>query len=191
MKNKLASAIMTGSSPNPLKQREQDDFYATPPYVTEQLLGLEEFDKNILEPCCGAGHISKVLHQHGYSVVSTDVEDRGFGETKDFLFEWNEWNGDIVTNPPYRQAEQFVQKSLQIIPEGHKVAMLLRIQFLEGKSRRELFRTAPPRIIYVSRSRISCWPGGDPNKQIGSAICYAWFIWTKGFKGDPVIKWFN
>lgn len=25
----------------------------------------------------------------------------------------------------------------------------------------------------------------------GSATAYAWYVWEKGYKGDPIIKWFN
>jgi hypothetical protein len=24
-----------------------------------------------------------------------------------------------------------------------------------------------------------------------TAICYAWFVWEKGFKGDTIIRWIN
>lgn len=173
-------------------KRTKDDFYATNPIATEWLCRLEQFNNRILEPCCGMGHISEVLKAHGYDVTSRDVVDRGYGDVADFLsIDTMEWNGDIVTNPPFSYAHEFVEKALSIIPNGNKVAMFLKIQFLEGKARRELFRIAPPRTVYVSSSRIACWPDGDPNKQVGSAFCYAWFVWEKGFKGDPIIKWFN
>ena len=94
----------------------------------------------ILEPSCGEGHISEVLKAHGYDVVSRDLIDRGYGEVADFLSIDNlKWDGDIVTNPPYRYALDFVEKALQIIPEGRKVAMFLKLTFLEGKGRRHLF----------------------------------------------------
>ena len=35
---------------------------------------------NILEPCCGIGSISKILKENGYSVYSSDLIDRGYGE---------------------------------------------------------------------------------------------------------------
>lgn len=70
--------------------------------------------------------MSKVLIYGGYEVVSRDLIDRGYGSVADFLSKDNtEWNGDIVTNPPYKYAQEFVEKALQIIPEGHKVAMFL------------------------------------------------------------------
>ena len=32
---------------------------------------------------------------------------------------------------------------------------------------------------------------GDFDSIGGSAAAYAWFVWEKGFKGEPVIRWFN
>ena len=146
----------------------------------------------ILEPSCGEGHISEVLKAHGYDVVSRDLIDRGYGEVADFLSIDNlEWNGDIVTNPPYRYALDFVEKALQIVPEGRKVAMFLKLTFLEGKGRRRLFQTQPPCRVWVSSSRQKCAANGDFDAMAGSAQAYAWFIWEKGYKGETILKWFN
>ena len=99
--------------------------------------------------------------------------------------------GDIVTNPPYKFAKEFVEKALQIIPNGNKVVMFLKLTFLEGKARRSLFRTAPPIRVWVSSSRLKCAMNGDFDAMGGSATAYAWFVWQKGYKGDTIIKWFN
>ena len=89
--------------------------------------------------------MSRVLEAAGYEVVSRDLVDRGYGEVADFLAIDNlEWDGNIVTNPPYKYAQEFVEKALSIIPEGKKVAMFLKLTFLEGKARRALFRSTPP-----------------------------------------------
>ena len=118
--------------------------------------------------------------------------DRGYGETADFLAIDNlSWNGDIITNPPYKFAKEFVEKALQIIPEGNKVAMFLKLTFLEGKARRDLFRIAPPVRVWVSSSRLKCAKNGDFNAYGSSATAYAWFVWEKGYKGDTIVKWFN
>lgn len=127
--------------------RQAEDYYATEPKATEWLCKLERFAGPILEPSCGEGHIAKVLMAHGYEVESRDLVNRGFGiSDKDFLaIDNTTWQGDIITNPPYKFALEFVQKALAIIPDGHKVAMFLKIQFLEGKARRKLFDSTPPR----------------------------------------------
>lgn len=75
--------------------------------------------------------------------------------------------------------------------EGRKVAMFLKLQFLEGKSRKQFFLENPPKAIYVSSSRLICAINGEFDKISSSAVAYAWFVWEKGFTGDPIIKWIN
>lgn len=69
--------------------------------------------------------------------------------------------------------------------------MFLKLQFLEGKQRKELFKKYPPKVVYVSSSRLICAKNGDFSEYKSSAVAYAWFVWEKGFKGDPIIKWIN
>lgn len=89
-------------------------------------------------------------------------------------------------------AGEFVTKAMELIKPGHKLALLLKIQFLEGKGRRALFKKYPPKVIYVSTSRFACVKNGNfTSSSNASAVCYAWFVWEKGFTGDPIIKWFN
>ena len=109
----------------------------------------------------------------------------------DFLTETLEgFEGDIITNPPYSMGLEFVQKALESVRPGGKVAMFLKVQFLEGQKRGMFFKNTPPRTVYISRSRLACYKNGDMSKT-DSAIAYAWYVWEKGFTGDPVIKWFN
>ena len=112
-------------------------------------------------------------------------------EVKDFLFFNDEtFDGDIVTNPPYSKAKEFVEQSLKVIPRGNKVAMFLKLTFLEGKARRELFRIAPPEKVLVFSERQACMKNNNIERYgSGSAMCFAWFIWTKGFQGSPIIDW--
>ena len=172
--------------------RQIEDYYATDPIAMELLLKEEAFHNKIWEPACGQGHLSEVLRKNGYSVFSTDLIDRGYGNDGiDFLACSRHWEGDIITNPPYKYAQEFVEKSLDLISAGHKVAMFLKLTFLEGKARREMFKKYPPKTIYVFSGRITCAKNGDFASANGSAVCYAWFIWEKGFCGDPAIKWIN
>lgn len=104
------------------------------------------------------------------------------------------FNGNIVTNPPYKYATEFIYKALQIIPDGKKVAMFLKVQFLEGKERKKLFLNYPPKHIYVSSSRILCAKNAEFERMKqggGSAIAYAWYVWEKGYKGNTILKWIN
>lgn len=177
-----------GASNHCKDEREQNDYYATSPEATKALLSVINFNTNILEPCCGEGHISEVLINSGYIVKSCDLIDRGYGEVKDF-FTINKFDGDIITNPPYKFAKECVEHALDIIDSGNKVAMLLKIQFLEGQKRRGLFEKNPPKTVYVFSKRIDCAKNGDFNKKGSFAVCYAWYVWEKGFQGDTIIKW--
>ena len=181
-----------GASSHSEGERAEHDYYATEPRATELLLGVEAFTGSIWEPACGEGHISRVLENVGYEVFSSDIVYRGYGweHEIDFLECVTPYADNIVTNPPYNKAKEFVEKALELIEDGFKVAMFLKLTFLESKGRKELFDKYPPKTIYVSRSRLNCAKNGDFTKR-GSAVCYSWFVWEKGFYGNPEIKWIN
>ena len=71
------------------------------------------------------------------------------------------FEGDIITNPPYSTGLEFVQRALESVRPGGKVAMFLKVQFLEGQKRGASLRIPPPRIVYISRSRLACYKNGD------------------------------
>lgn len=174
------------------EEREKNDFYATAPLAVELLLKLEKFDKNIWECACGENHMANVLKANGYNVRTSDLIIRKDGiEQLDFLKSNEIWDGDIITNPPFKNAIQFIYKALESIKDGNKVAMFLKLQFLEGKERKKLFEKHPPKTVYVSSSRLNCAKNGNFNTYQSSAVAYCWFIWQKGYTGDTVIKWFN
>lgn len=167
--------------------REKDDFYPTPPEGTEALLRVESFAGDIWEPACGDGAISKVLEAAGYSVISTDLVDRGYGEPRvDFLMEWQGRAPNIVTNPPFKMVAPFVRKSLALTTG--KAAMLLRLACLEGAERGEIFETSPLARVWVFRRRLSMYRAGQSNGQTGM-IAFAWFVWEHGHQGPPTLGW--
>lgn len=189
--NTRSTFVTIGASNHSTNKREENDFYATDPIAAELLLKAEPTLNNIWEPACGKGHLASVFARHDRLAFASDLIDRGYGKQLDFLRCQRHHDGDIVTNPPYRYALEFVQKSLDVIPRGRKMAMFLRIQFLEGKARRKFFDENPPQTIYVSTSRIKCAMNGDFKAIGSSATLYAWFVWQKGWKGDTKIKWIN
>lgn len=184
MKPKIRSSLIRKDD------AEANDYYATEPKAVELLLREESFGRKIFEPACGEGHISEVLKAHGYCVCSSDLIDRGYGEVRDFFdYKQIEEGVDIITNPPYKYAKEFVEHALKISADGTKIAMLLRLTFLEGKRRRELFRNTPPQTVYVSPERLQCAKNGV--FEGSSMVAYAWFVWRKGHYGPTNIKWFN
>lgn len=178
-----------GATGHGIQSREENDYYATDPKAMYMLLERETFNNNIWENAVGGGHLARVLTDVGYEVKATDLIDRGYPNTEILnFFEYEgKWHGDIITNPPYRYAQKWVEKSLDIVNDGSKVAMFLKLTFLESKGRKPMFEKYPPRTVYVFSERIQCAKNGE--FKGGSAVAYAWFVWEKGFTGDPIIKW--
>lgn len=178
-----------GASNHSDKERSKLDYYGTDPRSTKVLLENETFSQNIWEPCAGHHLMSDVLEEAGYTVKTTDIADYGFGDEEvNFLEITEEFDGDIVTNPPYGLSTDFAVKALEILKPGKKLAMFLRLLFLEGNKRYDkVFKENPPKTVYVFSNR----QVSDKNDDFshGSAVAYAWFVWEKGYKGDPVIKW--
>lgn len=196
--NKNSTFTCLGASNHSSHNRAEYDYYATDPKAAELLLEVEPNLKNIWECACGGGHLAKVFKFHNKLKLATDIVNRGYGIQEDFLNNLflkfnseNTYNGDIVTNPPYKYALEFVKQAINIISNNYKVCMFLKITFLEGKERKEFFKKYPPKTIYVCSGRIKCAINGDFDATGQSAACYAWFVWQKGYKGNTIIKWIN
>ena len=173
------------------QEREKMDFYATDPKAIDALLEVEDFSKLILEPACWMGHLSSRLVEKWHAVLSSDIVDRWYWSIADF-FSRDEWEGDIITNPPYSLAQEFVEHALKITKPWAKIAMFLKVQFLEWKRRKELFKKSPPKVVYVFSERIMCaknWDFEWLKKSWGSAVAYAWYVWENGWTWEPVMRW--
>lgn len=171
-------------------EREKDDFYPTPPTATQALLDQEGFSGTVWEPACGDGAISEVLISNGFRTFSSDLFDRGYGKSEiDFLkFEPKQKVGNIITNPPFKLAHEFVEKSLDCV-DG-KVAMLLKLNFLESARRYELFKNTPLKTVHVFSKRVNFYEATlkDEKKRSG-VLAYAWYVWDKEYDGKPQLEW--
>lgn len=197
MSNNLNGTNLAGTSTT--RERVSNDYYATPYESTNALLNNVKFYGNFLEPCVGGGHIAEVIKKHypNESIYCMDLVDRGYPNTlvNDFLtYDFLDQKFDnIITNPPYSLAQEFLEKSMKITNEGGKVAMFLKIQFLEGVKRLEMFKKYPPKYIYVFTKRQNPWRNGNPLDEKGkpwsSTMCFAWFVWEKGSTSEPIVRW--
>lgn len=180
------SLSIVGSSRNN-GERDADDFYPTPAYAVEELLKREVFIGNVWECACGEGDISQVLKKAGYEVISTDLIDRGYGEQIDFL-KSNLIADNIITNPPYKIALDFVLKAKK--QSTKKIAMFLKTVWLESESRYDMFQDKefPLKKIYQFSKRVTLYKSGIKMKNSGM-IAYAWYVWDKEYKGNPTIDW--
>jgi hypothetical protein len=183
-----AVAYVRGIIPDS-KNRERDDFYPTPPRATRALLAAESFEGNIWEPACGDGAMSRVLEAAGFDVMSTDLIDRGYGISgRDFLLDWQTMADNIITNPPFKHAQQFVEHALR--RSRRKVAMLARLAWLEGKERGRLFKRTPIARVLVFSGRLHMMRGRPENVECaGGMLAFAWFVWDHEHKGPPTLGW--
>ena len=172
-------------------EREPDDFYPTPPCATEALLAVEDFAGAIWEPACGTGDMSRVLAAAGHQVLSTDLIDRGFGEGgRDFLCEWMPLAPTIVTNPPFKWAIQFTDRALQLTTG--KVALFLRLAFLEGQDRGRWFPRTPLARVWVMSRRVPIAKGRlATDDDRGGPLAFAWFVWEHGHAGAPELRFLD
>ena len=187
-KKRVADILVSG------QDRAEHDFYATPPEAVKYLLNVEKFDTDIWECASGQNHLADVLKEYGYDVRTTDIVKRTpTTEKMDFLnCKDTTWDGDIITNPPFKLATDFVKKGLSLVGEGHKVAMFLRLQFLDTLGRyNQLFKDNPPKKIYIITRRISCAKNGDFSLCKSGVVSYAWLVWEKGYQGKAETDWIN
>jgi hypothetical protein len=167
------------------------DLYETPEVATLALLCAEPLPPTILEPACGRGAISKVLRSAGHTVIENDIVDYGLGQdsVQDFLNFKSAGAGEIdavVTNPPYRLAQQFVRHALILCP---RVFMLLRLTFLESERRRDVLDEAGLIRIHVFRNRLPMMHrDGWAGNRVSNPTAYAWFVWERGYRGKPEIE---
>ena len=194
---------------NPKNNRVENDYYATNPEAVIKLFDNYMFNaQTILEPCVGGGHIANTINEfftNERDITAIDIVDRSYPNTivTDFLtYETDQKFEGIITNPPFSLAQEFIEKSIELLDYNGQIAMFLKIQFLEGIKRKEFFEKHPPKYIYVFRNRMATWNNGQPfdidektgkQKRWATTMCHAWFIWEKEngkmSKSEPIIKW--
>ena len=178
-----------------IEAADSPDDFPTPPWATR---GFMEYvipecgpfsDMSCLEPACGAGHMAKVLKEYFGEVRSSDAHQYGYGAVRDYLdvpYEANavDW---VITNPPFRLAEQFVQRSLVVARCG--VAVLVRTVFIESVGRyRDLFERTPPTKFAQYAERVPM-VRGRLDRKASTATGYAWLVWEKDRLATPQLMW--
>ena len=182
----MMTSLLKITGANQARDRNQHDFYPTPSYAVQELLDREKFTY-VWEPACGDGAICKVLDQNNIPNVGTDLIDYGCGYKSkvDFLLEPKLLAPQIITNPPFSLGLEFAEKAFELGVE--KLALLVRLQFLEGKKRGDFFRKCPPKKVYVFSKRLSFNVSGE--FQSGGVMAFAWFVFGDNIKGSTTVSW--
>lgn len=167
--------------------REKDDFYPTPTNATQSLLDKQKFEGEIWECACGNGAMSEVMKDNGYQVFSSDLIDRGYGDTGIDFLQSNKKVDNIVTNPPFKLATEFTLKSFELARK--KVVMLSKISYLEGVKRRELIFNQNKLEKVLIFSRRVPFKKESTQKLAGGLMAFGWFIYDVNYNGKPTIDW--
>jgi hypothetical protein len=171
-----------------------DDF-PTPPWGTRAFLnhyfgdgGLSEL--SVWEPACGRGHMAQVLAEYFGAVRASDVFNYGYGEVQDFLTGLSgvksvDW---MITNPPFRLAEDFFQRGRQVARKG--VALLTRTVFIESVGRFErVFKETPPTTVLQYTERVPMVKG-RVDRKASTATGYAWLVWDfEEARSSTMLDW--
>jgi hypothetical protein len=162
--------------------RDKDDFYPTPLECTVALYDAEAkfMPKELWEPACGDGAISRYLESKGHTVYSTDLIDRGYGQGGvDFLAQAKPLANAIVTNPPWKKGlvDDFVRHALFDLRVDY-MALLLPALWFHGSKRIALYDAEPPARIRILGWRPDLFGIGSPDQR----CCVTWFVWDKNTK---------
>lgn len=172
--------------------RQQNDFYPTPTWVTEALLNCVTLRGPVWEPCCGDGAMARAIAARGQDVVASDLVDRGFGRHGVDFLKCGAFPAGcraMVTNPPYGDGGgsvkgvnapgallQFVRHAIRLTEQADgQLALLVRFQWLAGKKAANLISSGPLAKVIVLRRRIR-WFDMGPLTNHGQHH-HAWIFW--------------
>jgi hypothetical protein len=168
-------------------RKERDD-YPTPSWVSETVIPhLRALNiTSIWEPAAGEGGMAAAFARAGFSVTATDLSG-GVNFLDDKAQAISPYNA-IATNPPYgfqgKLAERFIERALDLTrPSQGAVAMLLKVDFDSGLTRRRFFADCPAwgtKLVLLRRIEwFKSLNGNTPSDN------HAWYIWSWRHDGPP------
>lgn len=175
--------------------RHPDDWYVEEQWVDRRLFEHERFDGSICDPACGLGRIVEAAHRAGFrDAFGQDIVMRSehCRRVSDFLID--EFSGrppdNIVSNPPFKAAQKFTARALDIA--ARKVAMLLPLRWIAGGARSRWLEESRPARVLILTPRPSMPPGpviAAGLRAGGGKTDFAWYVWEKGYGGAPQFGW--
>jgi hypothetical protein len=211
----VASANIEKVRASNIWKRDEHDWYREPDWCSARLFEEERFSGDVIDPACGCGRIMVAAAEAGLNTVGTDIVKRWDGTlpvktgltptlmVDDFLSDqWGFRNGarvwwnyprNVVCNPPFKDADAFVQKALQVT--ASKVAMLLPLKWMAGVAKgRPWLVNSPLYRVWILTPRPSMPPGAvidAGEKPGGGTVDFAWFVWLRGFDGSAELRWLS
>lgn len=154
--------------------RSKTEYYPTPKEVTRALMLHLDLPQGLVvwEPACGTGDMSIELEKYFSQVISTDINDWGYGDKGvDFLTAEPRQCDWIITNPPFSLSEQFIKKCIEL---NRPFALLLKSQYWHSKKRMSLFNAFRPVEVLPLTWRpdfLNGLKGGAPTMEC------LWTVW--------------
>jgi len=189
------------STSRELRPRAEADFYPTPiplcQAVVNNIIPVDFNPTFICDPGAGTGNWGRALYETmkyknsylvGVEIQNSDVDIYSAWCIEDYLKHENIFgNYDlIIGNPPYKQAEEFIRHSLDMLSDGGYLIFLLRLSMLESMKRgRGLWKDTPIKEVWVSMRRIPFYGKGSDD------TAYGIYVWQKGYVGLAILKWLD
>lgn len=167
-----------------LKKENNKDFYQTPYLATEALLKSYSFiheAKTILDPCEGAGAITKILKKYDINYKGIDKYPQ-LESTQEIDFlrsEMRQHIDVIISNPPYSLKNEFIDDALN---SAEEVFFILPMQvvnynyFHRNYLNRKEYRG---RLLMTPKFFMTQDVNEDYSLVKGGVSAYAWFHWSK------------
>lgn len=193
-KGRLGAAIVGGRSHGKavvgnalvekVRERQEDDFYPTPPEVFEALFRRFPHlaNQRIWDPACGDGVPARVMESHGCKVIGTDLKDRGYGTGGvDFLSVMRPRASILITNPPYDKdlPACFIEHAMRM--HVCELWLLLKSTYWHAANRQGLYRRHRPKWKLELTWRPDFLGLNRPTMEC------AWFGWHRDWKGDQTL----
>jgi hypothetical protein len=188
--------VRQGASRHALAERG-DDLYETPAICVHAahragVFGHATFPGSagqVWEPCAGRGAISRELRKLGYGVIAQDLVPHPGADpdiTPGIDFEMERaappLAACIITNPPFKRADQFIRHGLTLVPH---VIVLLRAMAIEGAGCSDLIdRHLIAYYIGIDRPPAMHREGWAGNRLTNSGAPFAWFVFQRAPRPD-------
>jgi hypothetical protein len=172
--------------------REETGFYIEPEWCSQRLFEVEKFAGAVWDPSCGTGRIAEAARRARYTTRATDIIDRGythFDGCVDFLLCDRPLANNIVCNPPFKKCDQFVHRSLALIKDDGKVAVIWLVRRLNTA---RWLADLPLARVYLLTPRPSMPPGhviAAGEKPGGGTQDFCWLAFSHKHKGPPTLHW--
>lgn len=184
---------MSSTNRSNARMEHISDYYRTPVADIEKFFSALDnavtidMEKCTLDPASGGdaqNPMSYPVAIHNYYAVPTenihtvDIREDSLAAVKgDYLSMPLDYKPHvIITNPPFNRALEFITKALDDVEDDGYVIMLLRLNFLETKARKDFFDKYMPEYIFVHHKRMSFVEGSGTD-----SVAYAHFVWRKGY----------